>query len=252
MRGYRVLGDKRYLDAARSAADFILNDLDVFFETETQKCIAYVPHIKRQFRVINDNALAGALLVKIGKMTGENALIRQAEKLIEFVVQNRTPYYAWYYTVDPGQTFITHDNYHTGGILDALLEYEQVTGDTRHHEVYERGLAYYRDNLFLADGAPKWMNNKVYPMDIHGAAQGIVSFALAGDLDFAARIAEWTIRNLYKGDGNFAYQRTRFFTKRFTLVHWCNGWMARALSALLSAADVGSRASVVTHAQIPS
>ncbi len=31
LQGYRVLGDKRYLDAARSAADFILNDLDVFF-----------------------------------------------------------------------------------------------------------------------------------------------------------------------------------------------------------------------------
>jgi hypothetical protein len=76
------------------------------------------------------------------------------------------------------------------------------------------------------------MSNQVYPMDVHGAAQGIITFALAGDLEFASRIAHWTIRHLYKGDGNFMYQRTRFYTKRFTLMRWCNAWMARALAVL--------------------
>ncbi len=233
LHGYRVLGEARYLAAARSAADFILNDLTVFHEDAEQKCIAYVPNIPRQFVVINNNALAGALLAKIGVATGERHLIEQARKLIEFVVRNRTAYDAWYYTVEPGQTLITHDNYHTGGILDALFEYEQTTGDTRHHTVYTRALDYYRKNLFLPDGAPKWMNNQVYPLDIHGAAQGIITFALAGDLEWATRIADWTIHTLYKGDGNFAYQRARFYTKRFTLMRWCNAWMARALSVLL-------------------
>ena len=232
LHGYRVLDDPRYLDAARSAADFILNDLTVFFEDETRKCIAYVPNIPRQFVVINNNALAGAWLAKLGRLTGEPRLTQQASKLIEFVVQKCMPYDAWYYTVDPRQTLITHDNYHTGGILDALLEYEQATGDARHREVYAGALDYYRNNLFLSDGAPKWMNNQIFPMDVHGAAQGIVTFALAGDREFASRIADWAIRNLYKGDGNFAYQRTRFYTKRFTLMRWCNAWMARALSVL--------------------
>ncbi len=235
LHGYRVLGDVRYLVAARSAADFILNDLTVFHEDAEQKCIAYVPHIPRQFVVINNNALAGALLARIGQATGEAHLLDQARKLIEFVVRNRTAYDAWYYTVDPGQTLITHDNYHTGGILDALFEYEQLTGDTRHHAVYERALKFYRERLFLADGAPKWMSNQVYPMDVHGAAQGIITFAFARDFGFADQIADWVIRVLYKGDGNFAYQRTRFYTKRFTLMRWCNAWMARALSVLLFA-----------------
>ena len=242
--GYRILGDARYLSAARSAGEFILKDLTVFFEDDTQKCIAYVPNISRQFRVINNNALAGALLAKIGKLTGETQLTRQASKLIEFVVQNRTPYDAWYYTVEPGQTLITHDNYHTGGILDALLEYELSTGDTRHRAVYGRALEYYRNNLFLSNGAPKWMNDKTYPMDVHGAAQGIITFALAGDFEFAARIADWAIRNLYKGDGNFAYQKLRWYTKRFTLMRWCNAWMARALAVLLQVEP--------TQARIPS
>jgi hypothetical protein len=232
LHGYRVLEDKRYLEAARSAADFILNDLTVFFEDADQKCIAYVPGIPRQFVVINNNALAGALLAKTGCITGENHLLDQAKKLIEFVVRNRTPYDAWYYTVNRKQTLITHDNYHTGGILDALAEYAQVTGDEKHSRIYKNGLRYYRENLFLEDGSPKWMNNRIYPKDIHGSAQGIISFARAGDLSFASRIADWTIRNLYKGNGNFAYQKEHFFTKRFTLMRWCNSWMAYALSFL--------------------
>lgn len=231
--GWRVLGDVRYRDAARSAADFLLNDLTVFEEDDALKCIAYVPRIQKQFRVINNNALAGALLAKIARGTGETLLAHEARKLMEFVARQRTDYYAWYYTVHPRQTLITHDNYHTGGIVDAFLEYEQATGDTRYHDLYCRALAYYRHHLFLDNGAPKWMNNQTYPFDIHGAAQGIISFAFAGDVEFAMRIARWTLDNLYLGNGTFAYQKTRWLTKRFTLVHWCNGWMARALSVLL-------------------
>lgn len=237
LQGYLALGITRYLDAARSAADFILGDLTVFFENDTEKCIGYVPNIPRQFRVINNNALAGALLAKLGHVTHERHLIDQAAKLIEFVVQNRTPYYAWYYTVDPRQTLISHDNYHTGGIIDALKDYESSTGDVKHHEVYARALVYYRRKLFLENGAPKWMSDKVYPLDVHGSAQGIITFSLAGDLEFASRILKWTIENLYKGDGDFSYQVTRFFKKRFTLVHWCNGWMGRALAIFLRAAE---------------
>ncbi len=236
MDGYRVFGDARYRDAARSAADFLLNDLTVLCEDDAQKAIAYVPRLQKPFVVINNNALAGAFLAKVARVTGESRLWNESRKLMEFVARNRTDYYAWYYTVDPCQTLITHDNYHTGGIVDAFLEYEQATDDARYRDLYTHALAYYRQHLFLDNGAPKWMNNQTYPLDVHGAAQGIISFALAGDLEFAARIAQWTIDNLYLGDGTFAYQKTRWLTKRFALVHWCNGWMARALSVLLEKA----------------
>ena len=232
LHGYCVLGDERYLDTARSSADFILNDLTVFSETADEKCIAYVPNIPRQYVVINNNALAAAFLAKLGAVTHETELTQQARKMIRFVVNARTAYDAWYYTTDPNQSHIAHDNYHTGGILDALGEYADATGDAEYHSVYARGLAYYKANLFMKNGAPKWMNNQTYPLDIHGAAQGILSFALAGDLEFARTIADWTIENLYKGNGNFSYQKFWFYTNRFTDMRWCNAWMARALSVL--------------------
>ena len=235
LHGYRVLERQEYLDAARSAADFILRDLPVFHEDAEEKCIAYVPDMRAQFRVINVNALAAATLAQVGASTGEPELLEQARKLMAYVASQRTPYGAWYYTVDPRQSLVTHDNYHTGMILDALLAYEHATGDTHFHADYDLGLDYYRRELFLLDGAPKWTNARIWPHDIHGSAQGTLTFALAGDLDTAERIAAWALDHLYKGDGDFGYQRGRRVTKRFTLLHWCNGWMVRAMAALLLA-----------------
>ena len=236
VHGHRVLGRTEYLEAARSAADFILQDLPVLHEDAEAKCIGYVPDVRPAFRVINVNALAAALLGQIGALRGETRLLEQARKLMTFVVRNRTPYGAWHYTLNPRQSLVTHDNYHTGMILDALLAYEQATGDTRFAADYRMGLDFYRRALFLPNGAPKWTNTRVWPHDVHGSAQGILTFALAGELDTAGRIAAWALAHLYKGDGAFAYQRGRWISKRFTLLHWCNGWMARGMAALLRAA----------------
>ena len=104
---------------------------------------------------------------------------------------------------------------------------------------YKRGLEYYKDNLFLENGSPKWMNDKVYPLDSHGAAQGIISFVKAAQFgeqyeNKARTIALWIISNMQnKKNGYFYYQKHRFYTKRFTLMRWCNAWMARALAMLM-------------------
>jgi len=168
-------------------------------------------------------------------------LLRDAGRMVEFVVNRRTDYYAWYYTYPADHSHLVHDNYHTGGIVDAIRDYTIYTRDDRFHEVYLGGLDYYARELFLPDGAPKHMNNAVYPLDIHGSAQGIISFAKAAYHDasrlaLANRIAEWAVVNMFDKDkGFFYYQKGRLLTKRFTLMRWCNAWMAKALSDLLMA-----------------
>jgi hypothetical protein len=188
--------------------------------------------MKTDFAVINISAQAAAFVAQVGAFTGEDFLLEQARKLLSFVSRLQTSYGAWYYTTNPRQSLVAHDNYHTGMILDAYLDYENATGDQRFRDYYERGLEFYGKNLFLASGAPKWASDKIMPYDVHGSAQGILTFANAGDREKALRIASWGIRNFYNGDGQFAYQKGRFLSKRFTLLHWCNGWMARGLGAL--------------------
>jgi len=232
LHGYQLLGNEDYLNNARSAVDFILYDLDVLYETDEEKCISYVPNMKGGFSVININALAGALMAQVGTLTGEPSLLNEACKLLTFVSRRQTSYGAWHYTTNPAQSLEAHDNYHTGMILDAFCDYEHATGDGRFRDHYDRGLKFYRENLFLANGAPKWASDEIMPHDVHGSAQGILTFAAAGELEKASRIAAWGIGHFYEGSGDFSYQRGRCVNKRFTLLHWCNGWMARGLAAL--------------------
>ena len=106
-------------------------------------------------------------------------------------------------------------------------------------KILRKELDYYKKHLFEPDGAPRWMNNKRYPFDAHGAAQGIISFAKASTYDRKALLqaqltADWTIRHLYRTKSHdFAYRRGRWFKWNYSLMRWCNAWMTRALSEFI-------------------
>ena len=239
IHAYRITGKEKYLDAARSIADFITDDLPVLYDTENERAIAYVLR-KVDGVVLNNQVLTGALLVKIWKHTGEDKLLEIAKKQMNYTVSRKTDYYAWYYTYPKGLSPIKHDNYHTGGILDGILEFYEETGDDRYMEVYWKGLEYYRKNLFEADGAPRWMNDKKYPFDIHGVAQGIITFTKAAKYEprlmaKSEQITDWTIKNLYRENTHdFAYRQGRFMKWNYSLMRWCNAWMVRAIAGLLT------------------
>ena len=90
------------------------------------------------------------------------------------------------------------------------------------------------------------MDNQEYPYDIHGYAQGIISFTTAGELTLAAQIAQNAIEDMWHApERRFFYQKHRYYTARFTLMRWCQAWMSYALSSLVLAAamaDTSERA----------
>lgn len=245
--GYELMGDAKYLEMVRGSVEFIQQDLKVLFEDDSMKCVSYVPARDIKMVVMDVSALAGALLARVAQHTGETALAQEARKLVNYVVDKQTDYGAWYYTHPPGDSPVKHDNYHTGFILDAILDYELAIGDDRFRAAYRRGLKFYRDELFLANGAPKWMSHKVYPFDIHGSGTGIGTFSRAAryddpiNLEQATLIAQWAIEHMQSPHGYFYYQRSQYWVKKYTLMRWCNGWMAHGLSHLLLARHILSQ-----------
>lgn len=237
--GYEVTGKEQYLATVKDAVKFILDDPKILYEDTTKKCMSYVPVDEINWIVMDVSALCGALLSRLYQIKPEERLAAEARKLINYVVDKQTEYGAWFYTHPAGDHRKTHDNYHTGYIVDAILDYTNYTGDKSFLNNYMQGIEYYRDHLFLSTGAPKWMNDKTYPHDIHGSAQGILSFIRASQIDenyekIAWKIADWAIENMYDNKhGYFYYQKYRFYTKKFTLMRWCNAWMLIALSSLL-------------------
>lgn len=234
VEAYRVTGKTEYLATVESSARFLLHDLTVLKDAGDQLCLAYMP-MPMSMRVMDVSILVGSLLAQLATLTGNAGYRPPAEKLLNYVMNQQTDYGAWYYTDPPQASPIRHDNYHTGFILDALSRYMQTTHDFRWQEKYRAGLRFYADQLFNADGAPRWMSDHNYPHDIHGAAQGILTFARHPD-EFPGKadsIALWALNTMYCESGRFYYQQRRTYKKRFTLMRWCNAWMARALAYLL-------------------
>lgn len=232
LEAWRVTGDHGYLETVGSATGFFLRDLTVLKDEPDELCLGYMP-LPMTMRVLDVSILIGSVLAQYGSLTHDRDLLATARRLTGYVVHRQSAEGAWYYTDPPGDSHIRHDNYHTGFILDALWRYREATGERQWEENYWRGLDFYARRLFNADGSPRWMSDQDYPHDIHGAAQGIVTFSRHRDRwpGLAQRIVEWSLRHMYHPDGHFYYQRTRWYTKRFTLLRWCNAWMARALGA---------------------
>jgi len=239
LHGYQVTKEDKYLQGARSAGDFLTQDLPVLEETKDTLCLGYVPADVR-WKVININALNAAALARIFKYTGDEKLKDVSSRLMQWVIQHRDPGALWPYTSPSSASGIGYDNYHTGGVLDALLDYQQCTGETELSGLYQDVLEQYQEKLFLETGAPKWRDDRARPYDIHGAAQGIISFAKASEAlpekaGMAVKIAEWTIKNMQDSeDGKFIYQIAMFgFRKDFCLMRWCQSWMMMALGRLV-------------------
>jgi hypothetical protein len=237
LTAYEQLGDQRYLEIARSSVDFILEDLNTLIDTPTERAISYVPNSK--WIVLNNQGLAAIIMAWVAKYTGEDNLRQLAKRHIQFLVNQQTDYGAWYYAYPPESSPVTHDNYHTGNVLDWLLLYRLFTGDESYMDAYRRGLEFYRDNLFTPDGSPKHRHNVLYPQDIHSAAQGGVTFSRAA-LHFdpayfvhAQRSVDWALEHMQSVDGGFYYQKGRFMINRTRLMHWNEGLMSVALGHVL-------------------
>ncbi|WP_028580538.1 glycoside hydrolase family protein [Desulfogranum japonicum] len=235
LKAFRVTGKSIYLEVVGGAIHFFMKDLTVLKDTPDSLCLGYMP-MPMKMRVIDVSILIGAVIAQYCQLSEDTAHFENAKRLVGYVVSQQTDYGAWFYTDPPGDSFIRHDNYHTGFILDALWRYMEAASDWSWRSNYEQGLAFYAEHLFNEDGSPRWMSDKDFPHDVHGSAQGLITFSLAVANGYNYRklldqIADWAIRNLYHPSGRFYYQKGRYYTKKFTLLRWCNAWMFRGLSA---------------------
>jgi hypothetical protein len=242
--GFETLQDDRYLDAAGQAVRFLVEAPRTLFEDDERRCLSYVPDETVDWIVMDVSALVGSLAARLAQVVGDGALLAEAGRLVRYVVSKQTSYGAWYYADPPSASHITHDNYHTGFILDAILQYGLASGSTEFTDAYERGIEFYAHRLFEPDGAARFMSDRRYPVDIHGCAQGIITFSLqqrhcGAGADSARRVLGWTLDNMWDPvSGWFYYQRRRAIRTSIRELRWCQGWMSWALATYLDSCGV--------------
>lgn len=230
---FEQLGDHQYLELAQRGCDFILNHLVA--ESGDELYIRYVPNADAQ--VHNVNFLGAALLARTCSHAQEDQLLKAARKAVTFSIRRQNADGSWCYGESPDQRWI--DNFHTGFNLVALSRYRWYTADPSFDEALRCGYDFWDQNFFMSDGTPKYYHDKLYPLDIHCAAQGILTY-----LEFAARdeegltkaqrIASWALQHMRSPQGFFYHQKHRWYTIRIPYIRWSQAWMFYALSTLLA------------------
>lgn len=221
--------DPVYGGVARTAGQFVHDDLSYTTVDEGAR-IRYATCDGDDYFTHNAIALGGRLYLDLYADTGREHHRERAEALLDYVASHQADCGGWHYREPPDASHLSMDNHHNGFIVETLQHHAQVTGTDRYADALARGLAFYRETLFDPDGAPNWDEDSAYPKDIHAAAQGIIVFTASGDLSFASRIVDWTLENLYAGDGKFYFRQHRLYTRPIVLMRWCEAWMAYALS----------------------
>lgn len=233
LSAYELTKNQKYLDLALSSALFVTKDLH---RTDCNGgfLFSYSP-IKGHETVYNASLLGSKLLSYCFKYTGDEEYKTLARESVLACCASQKESGAWTYGMLPVQQWV--DSFHTGYNLDALNNFEQLTGDTSFHNSLEKGFEYYIKNFFEADGCPKYYDNKKYPIDIHCPAQLFVTLARLNEFDChretAQKVLDWTVKNMQSPKGYFYYQLKQGINSRISYMRWSNAFMFCALTYYL-------------------
>lgn len=233
MEAYEITREERYLSVALSAADFVTKDLHRT-PYENGFLFSYSP-LKGNDTVFNASLLGSRLLSYAYHYTRNEEYRELAEQSIRACCAGQRADGAWVYGMLPVQSWV--DSFHTGYNLDALIAYQELTGDTSYEEYMEKGFDYYIHHFFEQDGTPKYYDNKMYPIDIHCPGQLLVTLARLHKTKEYAEPAEkvllWAIRNMQDKRGYFYYQLKPGISSKIPYMRWSNAFMFHAMSCYL-------------------
>ena len=230
MEAYEATGNKEYLDIALTAANFVINDLH---RTPYKEgfLFSYSP-LEGNDTVFNASLLGSRLLSYCYHYTKNEEYKQLAEQSIKACCAGQQPDGSWVYGMLPVQNWV--DSFHTGYNLDALVAYQELTGDTKYNRYLEKGFEYYINNFFEADGTPKYYNNKTYPIDIHCPGQLLVTLARTHHMqehkELAHKVLTWAIKNMQSKNGYFYYQLKKGISSKISYMRWSNAFMFNAMS----------------------
>ncbi len=231
---YEFNQEQRCFNMAASAAAYILDEL-YWTEGNATASFSY-PLPSSRTPVHNANFLAAALLCRIYKHSGEEKFVNAALKVARYSVAKQHEDGSWDYGESPKQRWA--DNFHTGYNLCALRSISHYAETAEFDPCICRGFEFYRNHFFREDGAPRYFHDRTYPIDIHSAAQSIITLLMFKDLgvdtvNLAYAVFSWATKTLWSDKGYFYYQELPVIKVRISYMRWSQSWMLFALTTLL-------------------
>ena len=234
LEAYEERRDSRCLDMAIGAAEYIVDRL---YWTDGRSAGFAYPTPSARTQIHNANFLGAAFLCRAYAHTGETRFLESALAAARYSAVRQRSDGSWSYGESPTDQWI--DNFHTGYNLCALQSIGRSAETTEFESCLQRGFQFYRSHFFRKDGAPRYFHNRTYPIDIHAAAQSIITLLALSPLDpTSARLAhavfEWAMGHMWDPRGFFYYRVLRLGTIRTSYMRWSQAWMLLAISTLLA------------------
>jgi rhamnogalacturonyl hydrolase YesR len=164
-------------------------------------------------------------------VTNDETLKYTARKAVAFVMKHQQPAGSWIYSKSEVGGWV--DNYHTGYVIDCLDEYMKCTGDNDFKPHLKKAVNYYTSNFFEADGAPKFYDQKTFPIDCTAAGQSLLTLARFNQLALAEKVAAYMAANMQDASGYFYFRKYAANTEKISFMRWSNAWMFAGLSYLV-------------------
>ena len=241
--GYQVFRRNKYKKNVSMAIEYLIKEH--LTNSGKMTYFKYTPTEKEKV-VFNVSALAlEAIAYYLRVINYDTKLVKTGEETLRFLLQYQGKRGEWPYAYFPNSNnFYYQLDYHQGFIIDGVLEFIPFLQDKKLKNnalnAISKGINFYMDTQFSAQGWSYYRYPIKYPIDVHNQAQGIITFSRLykafGDpkyLNFAKRIAEWTVRNMQDSRGYFYAHKWPGFVNKIPYMRWAQAWMMLALSTLM-------------------
>lgn len=182
----------------------------------------------------NANVLTASVFARCaGRGSPDRDLARSA---VQFTLDRQSDDGSWPY--GEGRRLGWVDGFHTAYVLQALAPWDD--GDVR--AAIERGLDLYLTRLIEPDGAPRSSTASRYPLNVHAASWAITMLVSLRRFDeraqgAAGRVLDWSLANLQRPDGRFAFEKGRLFRNTVPYIRWSDSHMLLALAVYLGSPE---------------
>ncbi|HMS82075.1 MAG TPA: hypothetical protein PKD12_00310 [Nitrospira sp.] len=239
---FEIDKDKKWRKTMESLARHVSEDYIDTDTSERASRVSYTPSSDPTGGggIVNASAYRAFMLTKAALDFSEDRYRRQAERNLNFVLESQHSDGSWYYAMDGDRSFIDH--FHTCFVLKAIAKIERLTGNPQCSAAIERGVGYYVEHLFDADGLPKPFAKAprltIYRRELYDYAECInLAILLRGRFPELDRRLDTVVDDLLarwqQPDGSFKSRHLLLGWDKVPMHRWAQAQLFRSLCLLL-------------------